>query len=286
MNKSGPVFFSKSGLSVLASVYVLICIVLWSCQEKLIYSPIDDSVGNWKFCKEHEWASEVSFESEDGTKLMGYYLEKENASSSVLLFHGAHENIGTVTNEACVLRNELNANVFVFDYRGFGKSEGLPDEQGLIEDGHAAMEKLNELSGTVPGDVVVIGRSLGGGPASKTAIDLGAKALVLHSTYAALDDLCASKMPYLPVRLLLRTRFRTSDWIAEFKNPILLAHGTADKLIPIDNSEILFAKSESQVKRFYRQESLGHYNALNSEYIAEVKRFISDLECAEERTGS
>lgn len=280
-NSSPQRYISKNTIVVVASAYLFLCAGLWAFQERLIFSPIDTSVGNWTFCDAHDWATEVSFESNDGTKLVGLYAEKADATNSVLLFHGAKENVGTVCEEICVLREKLNANVFAFDYRGFGKSEGFPSEQGLIEDGHAAMEKLNELSGTQAEQVVIIGRSLGGGAASRVAIDVGTKGLVLHSTYAALDDLCASKLPFVPVRPLLRNRFRTIDWIADYKAPVLFAHGTEDSLIPIANSEKLFAVSRSPKKEFYRQASVGHFDALNYEFIDEVKQFIDAIDQAE-----
>ena len=277
MFKSKPKLVSRNGLIAVAGVYLFLMAGLWAFQERVVFSPASKSTGNWAFCEHAPGVTEIKFETVDGKNLVGWFAKHDQAKLTILLFHGAAENIAMLGHEISTLRKHLQANIMVFDYRGFGKSEGSPTEQGLILDGQAAMRKLNELTDTMPSEVLIIGRSLGGGPALRTAIDLGAKGLVLHSTYAALDDLCANKMWFMPVRLLIRIHFRSIDWIKNYQGPVLVAHGTDDRLIPFENSERLFAASKSRKKYFLKQESRGHHDALTSEFLKEVSGFANGL---------
>ena len=93
-------------------------------------------------------------------KLVGWYLPREGAERTMLLCHGNAEDVAkTATRMGDQFRQSLEANVFVFDYRGFGKSEGKPFEQGVLEDSVAAMTWLNQKTQTKPQDVIVLGHS-------------------------------------------------------------------------------------------------------------------------------
>ncbi len=248
-------------------------------QDQLIYQPKSEHVGDWEFAAENDWVQEISFESADGTRLVGWYGQSSRpARETILYFHGNAENIATQKNELVNFCQSLGMNLFMVDYRGFGKSDGAPTENGLLMDGLAAMQKLNEISKTNPEDVVVLGRSLGGAIAAHVATELGAKALVLHSTFASLDDLIADKFWYLPVKCLLWNRLRTIDRIGKYHGPVLIAHGADDRLIPIDNGERLFESCRSNVKSFVRQHRVGHHDCANRQFYVELNRFLLSIE--------
>lgn len=271
-----PSFTMCSVLSI-GTFYLLITGVLCLFQNKMIYQPVGEDVGDWNFVNASDWVEEIEFESEDGTRLSGWYGRSAESRGTVLYFHGNAENVATQKHDFINFCQNLHMNLFVVDYRGFGKSEGIPSEAGLLMDGRAAMRKLNELSETSPDEVVVFGRSLGGGVATKVATEVGARALVLHCTYAALDDLASNKFWYLPARPLLTNRFRSVEWIGSFHEPLFIAHGTNDALIPFDHAERLYAGCPSRDKTLVRQENVGHFDCANQEFYSRLGRFLASL---------
>ena len=263
----------------MAGFYVLLVGILVCCQDYLIYVQPNQSRCMWNFPEERPWLSPIHFSSEDGTRLHGWFAKPEGAAAGTILFcHGNGENVGTQFNEVTNLCQQLNLNVLVFDYRGFGLSDGKANEEGLLMDGRAAMRKLNELTNTKPEEVFILGRSLGGGVAVKTAVDLGAKGLILNSTYSAIDDVAASKFWWMPVRLVIRTRMRSVDWIANFRGPLLCTHGTEDGLLPFWSGKKLFDGCPSTDKTFYRQEGRGHHDTLNREFYLNLRDFIANVD--------
>ena len=114
---------------------------------------------------------DVHFTSADGTKLHGWFIPHPNPTGAVLYCHGNGEDVAAVGELAAHLASVLQASVFIFDYRGYGHSEGRPNEAGCIADGCAAQTWLAERMKIKPADVVVIGRSLG----SAVAVALGGR---------------------------------------------------------------------------------------------------------------
>jgi fermentation-respiration switch protein FrsA (DUF1100 family) len=205
--------------------------------------------GDWDAAKRYG-LSDVWFESVDGTKLHGWLAEHERPRGALLFCHG---NAGNVTHRADVvdlLRGRLGMTVFVFDYRGYGRSEGIPDEHGVVTDAEAARAWLAGLAGVAPAEIVLLGRSLGGAVATRLATEGGARALVLESTFTSAADMGAAIYPFFPVRLLMRNRFETLGRIGGWDGPLLVSHGTHDEIIPFDHGRQLFEAAGTQVKEF------------------------------------
>ncbi|MCA9176724.1 MAG: alpha/beta hydrolase [Planctomycetales bacterium] len=259
--------------------YVLLTGTLCALQDQWIYHRAGESVGDWTFVETEDWVSEISFSSEDGTELSGWYGTTDGHSSrgTVLYFHGNAENVATQRHELTNICRSLHYNCLVVDYRGFGRSRGAPSEAGILMDARAAMRMLNELSGTRPADVIVYGRSLGGAPAAHVASELGAKCLVLHSTYAAMDDLVAGKLWFAPMHWLLWNHLRTIEWVRAYRGPTFIAHGKRDNLIPFAHAERLYAASTSSHKVFLPQPDASHFDAANREFYLALHRFLSTV---------
>jgi fermentation-respiration switch protein FrsA (DUF1100 family) len=220
---------------------------------------------------------EVDFQSADGTALAGYFLSKPNAKVTVLFCHGNEENIAMLAPEMQQLRERLNANVMVFDYRGFGRSAGEPFERGILEDAEAAAVWLAQRTDQTEDDLVYIGRSLGGGVAVHLASILGGRGLVLERTFSSVVDVAASRYWWLPVRFVMRNQFLSVAKIKYFDGPLLQMHGDVDEVIPLWSAQRLFERSPSQVKEFQLIKGLTHNAACPEVYLVKLQQFIEGL---------
>ena len=138
---------------------------------------------------------DVWFQSADGTKLHGWFVPHPNPKRAILYCHGNGEHVAFNAELAAQLRDSLQASVFLFDYRGYGHSEGRPNEAGCIADGRAAQHWLAERMGIRPNEIVLMGRSLGGAVAVALASENGAQALVLENTFSSMPDVAAAALP-------------------------------------------------------------------------------------------
>jgi uncharacterized protein len=255
--------------------YLLVLLAMAFVETWLVYPipPMDHR--NWEFARRQN--EEVSFAAEDGTKLCGWFALQPNSKRAVLYCHGNGEDISDNGNLLEDLRRELDASVFVFDYRGYGRSEGQPTEAGCIADGLAAQRWLADRMGVKPSDVVVMGRSLGGGVAVAIAAEQGAQALVLDSTFSRMTDAAAYHYPWLPVRFLMRNRYDSVTRIQKYPGPVYQSHGSADTIVPIELARKLFAAVPSQVKRFREFPGRNHNEPPPGSYYPELKAFLDRL---------
>ena len=270
-------------LTVSVIAYVAIVALLLWLEPVLIYPGAPASRGNYSPSFEFE---DVWFSSADGTKLHGWLLPHkdglEDSERYVLFCHGNGENVAMSSDYvARVMGETLNANVFVFDYRGYGKSAGAPFEQGLIEDTEAAMDWICKRFSIAPTDVIVDGFSLGGGPATHVATKMGCRGLILQRTYSSMPDVAASKYPFVPVHWLMRNRFESAKKIAGYTGPLLSSHGEADRVIPFRFGKKLYEACPSEDKQFFSKAEMNHYSPLDDEFLRLVKAFGD--KCYEEK---
>ena len=231
---------------------------------------------------------EVEFESADGTKLVGWLLprherlesdEEAQKQQAVLFCHGNAENVAQSSQwYGEKYRSSLNADVFVFDYRGYGKSDGSPFEQGVLEDAEAALGLLCERTNRQPKDVIIVGSSIGGGPAVYLAAKHGCKVLILRRTFNSLATAAQGKYPWLPVRYVMRNQYPSIDRIKSYQGPLFQSHGEADDLIPIELGQELFDAAPTTNKKFYPVPGMGHLDALPGEYWVEMAEFVNAVE--------
>ena len=150
----------------------------------------------------------------------------------------------------------MGAAVLVFDYRGYGKSEGKPDEPGVLADARAARTWLAEKAGVAENRIVLMGESLGGAVAVDLAAD-GARALILENTFSSMPDVAAYHYPWLPVRLLMRTQFNSVAKIRSYHGPLYQSHGDRDSIVPLQLARRLF-DAANEPKRFLLVEGADH----------------------------
>jgi fermentation-respiration switch protein FrsA (DUF1100 family) len=185
---------------------------------------------------------DVRFTTSDGVLLHGWFYPatgQRRTNQVLLLCHGNAGNIGDRIGHARLLR-ALGAAVFLFDYRGYGRSEGRPSEEGTYLDAQAAHRWLVGR-GFAPGDIVVLGESLGGGVAAELALRETVGGLGLVSTFTSVPDLGAELFPWLPVRWVGSIRYDTRSKLPRIRVPVVILHSRDDTLIRFRHAEVNFA---------------------------------------------
>lgn len=214
----------------------------------------------------------------DGVRLHGWFFPAEKdsprAQQVLLLCHG---NAGNVGHRLHFVKAwlELGLNVFVFDYRGYGRSEGRVDEAGTYVDAHAAWGWLRQR-GFAPEQVVVLGKSLGGGVASELALREPPGALILQSTFTSIPDLGSELFRWLPVRRLHSIHYDTINRLPRIQSPVLVAHSRRDDLIGFHHSERNFAAANEP--KMMLEIAGNHVSVLEegrAEYLAGLEQFLS-----------
>ncbi len=150
---------------------------------------------------------DVNFETTDGLSLHGWYVYAHNSRGTVLFLHG---NAGNISHrlDSIVIFHELGLDTFIIDYRGYGRSEGKPSEEGTYRDAEAAWQYLVTDRGEDPVRIVMFGRSIGGGVAAWLATRHKAAALIVESSFTSAVEMAARLDPFMPVRLITRLRGR------------------------------------------------------------------------------
>ena len=220
---------------------------------------------------------DVFFESSDGTRLHGWYLDHPQPKAHLLYCHGNGEHVADLADLLALLQRDLDLAVFAFDYRGYGRSEGSAHEAGVLLDGRAAQTWLAERAGLEQSDLVLMGRSLGGAVAVDLAATNGARGLVLESTFTSLPDVASRLYRWAPVRLLMKTQFDSVNQIRQYEGQLLQSHGTADTLVPIDLGRRLFAAAPGASNQLIELEELEHNDPQPAGYYRELTRFLSEL---------
>ncbi|MCC7008814.1 MAG: alpha/beta hydrolase [Acidobacteria bacterium] len=242
--------------SSLALILLVVLAVIWFGQRSLMYFPSSDlpapaDVGL-------PGAEAVEFRTEDGLDLAGWFVEPAGPPSgyTVLVCHGNAGNRGHRAPLAARL-SRLGAAVLLFDYRGYGGNPGLPFEAGLARDARAALRYLKERTDVDPRRIVFFGESLGTGVAVRLAAEDPPAALILRSPFTSFVEVAAHHYPFLPARWLLRDRFASIDRIAKIVSPTLVIAGDADEIVPLADSEALFARVPAP-KRLVIVRDAGH----------------------------
>lgn len=257
-----------------------LCIAGWVYlrQDDMVYQPLADLVGApADIGLEYE---EAWLKTRDGVDIHGWFVPGQGAVRRVLLF--CHGNAGNISHRLDSLKifHDLDLSVFIFDYRGFGKSRGKPDEKGTYLDAEAAWEHLL-ARGYAPEEIVIFGRSLGGAVAAHLAAHLpagkDAAALILESTFTSLADVGAAFYPYLPVRLLTLHRYETIKHLRKVRCPVLVVHSADDELIPMAHAQALFAAAPNPLT--FLEISGGHNHGFlisGQHYIEGLRAFLHD----------
>ncbi len=227
-------------LGILVFAYLALCIAFYLYQEKIIFHPLplaDDYQYDFEEPFEEVWIS-----TPDGEKINALHFKVEKPKGVVLYFHGNAGNLaswGTVASQFLPFDYEL----FIMDYRGYGKSTGSFNEYKLHQDALACYQYLLD-SGYNGNKILIYGRSIGSGIASRVANEKWNRGLVLESPFNNMTALARSYAPFLPHGLLLRYKFPVDHHVRHIRHPIYIIHGTDDEIIPYDLAYQLKDKSD------------------------------------------
>jgi fermentation-respiration switch protein FrsA (DUF1100 family) len=247
--------------------------------ERLLFFPTTFPAGNWK-PKDLQF-DDVVFESKDKTLLHGWYCPCENPRAVILMTHG---NAGHVADRAPLLRylqSKARIAVFVFDYRGYGKSEGTPTVEGVLDDARAARSQLRWMASLKDSEMLLMGESLGGAIAVQLAAESAPRGLILQSTFSSLRDVADVHFPALSW-LVPEDKLNSCSAIQRYAGPLLQSHGTADRTIPLPLAEKLYAAG-NEPKQFIKIPRADHNNWINDDYLSQLNSFIEKTAAAEDR---
>jgi uncharacterized protein len=268
--------FVINRLIILGIALVVVGILVRIFENKFIYFPPRypegwTSPSSYGLPVEDLWLTDG-----DGVRINAWFLANSASPKALLWFHGNAENIGMGLEQMKAL-SRLGLNILAIDFRGYGKSEGKPNEQGLYLDGEAGYKYLVESRHFEPRNIFIYGHSLGGAVATEVAFRHECGGLIVESSFTSIRDMARHvlKIPFM--EYVTRSRFDSITKIAQVRAPVMIIHGRQDKLIPFSMGQRLFAAAH-QPKTFLATES-GHddpYVLGGKEYWDHWRAFINE----------
>ncbi|MFH1853721.1 MAG: alpha/beta hydrolase [Candidatus Omnitrophota bacterium] len=218
---------------------------------------------------------DIYFKAQDGTQLNAWFIPKEAPRFTILFCHGNGGNISHRI-EKIALLNALNLNVFIFDYRGYGRSSGRPSEKGFYDDAGAAYNYLVSEKNIPPEKIVLYGESLGGAVAIDIAAKKTAGALIAESAFTSTKDMARVVYPFFPT-FFISSKFDSAKKIQRVYMPKLIIYSQADEIVPFSQSERLFKLAPEPKERL---RLLGGHNTCCEDskdlYISGIDSFLKN----------
>jgi len=211
---------------------------------------------------------DAAFTTEDGKTLHGWFFPGEREDPVILHFHG---NAGNISHRLDLIKNfrQKRLQVFIFDYRGFGKSQGRPSEKGLYLDAMAAYDYLVQKEGILPGKIVLHGHSIGAAVAVEAALNRSARSVILESAFTSTKDMAKTMPLFFLLSPFLPANYNNLEKVPRLRIPKLIIHGDRDEIVPFSMGERLFAAA-AEPKRFLRLEGAGH----NDTYVVSERVYF------------
>ena len=244
-----------------------------SIDELLLFFPTKHPDGNWK--PDNLDFEDVWITSDDGIRIHGWYCPCENPRAYVLYAHG---NAGNLSHRSALmsrLQNELRVTTLIFDYRGYGRSDGMATTSAAIADARAASKFLAHRAGVDESELVLMGRSLGGAVVIQVAADTQPRGLIVESSFSSLKKVAAHHYPKL-AWLVPRKKLDSLTAIASYTGPFLLSHGTRDRTIPYESGAELY-DAANDPKSFIKIQNADHNDPIPQTYYNALSRFIDEL---------
>ncbi len=244
-----------------------------SLDELLLFQPTKYPHGDWqpaglKFAD--AWIT-----SKDGTQIHGWYCPAEKPKAVVLYCHGNGGNLAGRAATLQLLQEKIGVSVLIFDYRGYGRSDGKATVGGAIEDAKAARKELAKLANVNESDIVLMGRSLGGAIAIQLAADVPPRGLIIESSFSSLREVAHEHFPKL-AWLVPRHKLDSAQAITAIQCPLLQCHGDADRVISYESGRKLFESAKAP-KRFITLADVGHNDRPTREYYDAMADFLDEL---------
>lgn len=258
---------------ILLVFYLAFLITIYFLQDRMLYFPQRDIQQTPKdIGLDYE---DVYMKTKDGVTISGWYIPTENEKGVVLFCHGNAGNISHRLESINIFYN-MGLSVLIFDYRGYGKSEGKPSEKGTYLDAEAAWNYLVSIKGKPPRKIILFGRSLGAAIAADIALKESPAGLIIESSFLSVFEMGKKYYPWIPVRLISKFDYSTIDKIQSITSPKLIIHSPDDEIIPFEHGKKLFEKAV-QPKEFLQIEG-GHNEGFlisGNLYLKGIKGFLN-----------
>ena len=230
--------------------------LLMFMENAFIYFPTTYPSGNWNPTQVEGCSIEdVYFEAEDGVRPHSWFLENPSSKRVLVYYHGNAGSIADRYEWGCQLKG-VGASVLMVEYRGYGRSEGSPGEAGFYKDAEAVWKWLVQTKGYAANQIILYGKSLGGGVAAELSTRHSPGALVLQSTFTSIPDMAKIVLPFVP-KFMIRTRFQTIDKLSQIDCPVLVIHSRDDEIVPFQMGERL-AQKAGKLHGFLQFSNYGH----------------------------
>jgi fermentation-respiration switch protein FrsA (DUF1100 family) len=262
----------------LALFYIAAMIAIYFAQALFIYAPniptreLSSTPADIGLAFE-----EVTLRTADNEKLHGWFIPAVSTNNqlekTVLFMHG---NAGNISHRLENIRiyHQLGLNFFIFDYRGYGQSTGNTSEAGTYLDAAAAWDYLIGEQNMNAEQIIIAGRSLGGGVASELANNVTPAMLILESTFTSMPDASKKHYPFMPISIILKHRYETLNKLKNISCPIVIVHSRNDEVIPFSHAEINFERA-NQPKKFIELRG-GHGNG----FLLSERDYVAGLQDA------
>ncbi len=219
---------------------------------------------------------DIYLDTEDGAKLNAWLIPAGGSEYTILFCHGNGGNISHRLEKILIL-NQLGLDVFIFDYRGYGKSSGRPSERGLYRDAHAVHNYLISEKRILPERVILYGESLGGAVAVDLAAKKSVRALIIESAFTSAKDMAKAIYPFLPA-FFISYKFNTLANVKHIDAPKLIIHSRNDEIVPFRQSIKLLQASPEPKKHLVL---MGSHNTCYADsralYISGIRDFLKTL---------
>ncbi len=250
-----------------------------SIDELLLFFPVKHPSGDWA-PKDLDF-KDVDFTSADKTKLHAWYCPCDNPRAVILLSHGNAGNLAGHASWLRYLQKQARVSVMIYDYRGFGRSEGKPTVEGVLQDATAARAKLCQLASVKDSELLLMGESLGGAIAVQLAAKSAPRGLILQSTFSSLKDVATVHYPKL-AWLVPANKLNSAAAISQYHGPILQSHGDKDEIVPFHSGEKLF-QAANEPKDLLTISNAGHNNWMCKDYLTRFDEFLERVKPVEKR---
>lgn len=265
----------KGVLPAVAGLYLLFMLLAFFGQEIIIYFPdrqVSATPKTIGLSYDEAWLT-----TSDQERIQSWFVPGRDDMPAVLFCHGNASNIATASHlETLRILHSLGLSVLIFDYRGFGQSSGSPTEEGTYRDARAAWNHLVADRGFAAGEIIIWGRSLGGGIASYLAGQKKeCRALVLESTFSSIPAMARRLFPFWPLKAGIRHRYPVVEHVRGVACPVLVMHSRQDETVPYGLGRKVYAAAP-EPKRFVELRGNHAWGFLLSKpkYAAAVEEFL------------
>lgn len=265
-------------LTIAASVYVLLSLVLYLLQGKMVFlsnlpgRALTASPGDIGL--EYE---DVYLTTLDDERLHGWYVPATISRGVIVFFHG---NAGNISHrlDSIGIFHQLGLDTLIIDYRGYGQSTGKTTEQGTYLDAQAAWSYLVDERGIAADQIIIFGRSLGGAVGAWLGAQHTPAAVIIESSFSSGVDMARRLYPFLPVRLITRLRYPVAEYASHLDCPVLVVHSRDDEIIPFAMGQSIYA-AVKQRKSFLELRG-DHNNGIfisRQDYLRGLDGFIESV---------